>query len=426
MIPLQPAPVAGAAPAPWRPSRLLSAPHRLGFFAAAVVLALAALWWAAVMLTRAAGLPLPWATPPLVAHGLLMSLGFMPLFIVGFLFTAGPRWLMLPELPARLLLRPVLLMLGGWAIALPGFHAALPLAALGLVGVALGWGALVSRFAGLVRVSPAPDRLHATLITAACAAGVFAAALAAWALATGSVTGARAAVQIALWFFLAPVFATVSHRMIPFFTASALPTLDAWRPNWLLWTFWALLLASGAAALAELFAGPLPPAVRWLQVAYEAPGAALLLWLARRWGAVQSLKVRLLAMLHGGFLWFGIAYALAALSHALMALSGGEHSLGLAPLHALTMGYLGTTLIAMITRVAAGHSGRPLAADTVAWRLYLLVQLAVLLRLAAAIATPAESALLVAAGLAWAAGAAGWAWRYGAWLGRPRLDGRPG
>jgi len=42
--------------------------------------------------------------------------------------------------------------------------------------------------------------------------------------------------------------------------------------------------------------------------------------------------------------------------------SGGE-GLGLAPMHALSMGYLGATLIAMITRVAAGHSGRPLAAD---------------------------------------------------------------
>lgn len=424
MIPLRPAPVAGAAP--WRPARLLSAPHRLGFFAAALMLALASLWWAAIMLTRAAGLPLPWATPPLVAHGLMMSLGFMPLFIVGFLFTAGPRWLMLPDLPARRLLPPVLLMLGGWALALPGFHLASPLAALGLAGVALGWGALVWRFAQLVRTSPASDRLHAALITAACAAGAFAAALAAWALATGSVTAARAAVQLALWFFLAPTFATVSHRMIPFFTASALPTLDAWRPNWLLWTFWALLLASGTAALAELFAGPLPPLLHWAQVAYEAPGAVLLLWLARRWGAVQSLQVRLLAMLHGGFLWFGIACALAAASHAMLALSGGERSLGLAPLHALTMGYLGATLIAMITRVAAGHSGRPLAADAIAWRLYLLVQLAVLLRVAAAIATPFESALLPAAGLAWAAGTAGWAWRYGGWLGRPRIDGRPG
>ena len=45
------------------------------------------------------------------------------------------------------------------------------------------------------------------------------------------------------------------------------------------------------------------------------------------------------------------------------------------------MGYLGCTLIAMITRVASGHSGRPLAADNLAWTLYWGVQAATLLRL---------------------------------------------
>ena len=66
-------------------------------------------------------------------------------------------------------------------------------------------------------------------------------------------------------------------------------------------------------------------------------------WLALRWGVLHSLKMRMLAMLHGGFVWLGIAYALSALSHALMALRR-DLSLGLAPMHALTMGCLGATL----------------------------------------------------------------------------------
>jgi uncharacterized protein involved in response to NO len=85
---------------------------------------------------------------------------------------------------------------------------------------------------------------------------------------------------------------------------------------------------------------------------------------------VQSLKFRLLAMLHGGFAWLGIAFALAAVSHALMALTDGELSLGLAPTHALAMGYLGATQFAIVTRVSSGHSGRALAADDTAWALY--------------------------------------------------------
>ena len=115
---------------------------------------------------------------------------------------------------------------------------------------------------------------------------------------------------------------------------------------------------------------------------------------------------------------------LAALSHAAQALGGA--GLGLAPLHALTMGYLGATLIAMSTRVAAGHSGRPLAADNVAWALYWCLQAGAVLRVGAALWPAADAPLLLASVAAWAAAATAWAWRYGGWLGRPRADGRPG
>ena len=103
-------------------------------------------------------------------------------------------------------------------------------------------------------------------------------------------------------------------------------------------------------------------------------------------------------------------------------LSGLQHS----PLHALTMGYLGCTLVAMITRVAAGHSGRPLAVDGLAWALYLLLQAAVLARVAAALWPAAATALTLAAIAAWAVACSTWALRYGGWMGRPRVDGRPG
>ena len=408
----------------WRLSRLLTAPHRLGFFSAALMLATSALWWLLALAARHAGVALPWAVAPPLAHALFMAMGFMPLFIVGFLFTAGPRWLGLPDVPARSLRDPVLAMLSGWLLALAGFHLHAVLAGLGVALAAGGWSVVVLRFSRLLRLSPVADQLHPRVITVAAAVGAAALWLAAWALASGQVTALRIAAQLALWGCLAPVFATVSHRMIPFFTASALPLLDAWRPNWLLWVMLAVLVFCGLGAVAELLWWPVPVAWRWVQVAVEAPAALLLLWLARRWGLVQSLKIRLLAMLHGGFVWFGLALALAALSHGLQA--GGGGGLGLAPTHALSMGYLGATLIAMTTRVAAGHSGRPLAADDLAWALYWGLQTAVLLRVAAALWPAVEVPLLLLAVTIWALAATGWAWRYGGWLGRPRIDGRPG
>jgi uncharacterized protein involved in response to NO len=428
--PLPPTPAPGKPPAvhgPWRFSRLSSAPHRLGFFAAGALMAASALWWLAVQLLQTADPALPsWAVPPAVAHGLVFAFGFMPLFMVGFLFTAGPRWLGLPDVPAMSLRRPVLALAGGWALFLPAVHLAAPLAAAAVLLAALGWGALLWRFRRLLRASPMPDTVHARAVAWAGLVGLLAMLTAVAALVLQLHDLARAAVRVGLWGFLAPVFAVVAHRMIPFFTASALPALDAWRPWWLMAVMLATLAVEALGAAAEVLWWPLPAATSALRLLVTAPAAGLMLWLAVRWGLVQSLRVRLLAMLHAGFVWLGLALALSALSHARVLWLGPEASLGLAPLHALSVGYLGTTLLAMVTRVAAGHSGRPLAADGLAFGLYLLLQAAALGRVAAALWPAAPAALLVTAALAWAAGCTGWAWRYGGWMGRPRIDGRPG
>ena len=431
VIPIRPQerPTAGAAapavvPA-WHLRWLLAAPHRLGFFAGALMLAGTALWWAAVLGARALGASPLWAVAPPAAHGLLMGLGFTPLFMVGFLFTAGPKWLGLPDVSARSLLAPVLTMLAGWCLVFPSIHLDAALAA-GVALVALGWTWLSGRFVTMLWTSRAPDRMHAGIVALACTVGAATLWVAAAALVGGHETALRAATQVALWCFVATVFAAVSHRMIPFFSASALPLLDAWRPMWLLWLMVGALWLEAPFAVAQLWWWPLPAALRWVQAGFELPVALLLLWLALRWGLMQSLKIRLLAMLHGGFVWLGIALLRAGVSHGLMAATDGERSLGLAPMHAMTMGYLGATLFAMATRVASGHSGRTLAADDAAWALYWALQAAVLLRVGAAL-WPAEAlALTLFAVLLWAAAALGWAWRYGNWFVRPRVDGRPG
>ena len=122
-------------------------------------------------------------------------------------------------------------------------------------------------------------------------------------------------------------------------------------------------------------------------------------------------------MLRGGFTWLAVASGLQALSLALQV--AGREGLGAAPLHALTLGYLGCTLLAMATRVVAARSGRTLAIDRTAWRLYRLLQLGVLLRLAAALGWGAGAMLWLAAA-AWVGVTTAWAWRYVGWLGERR------
>lgn len=413
-------------PEAWHPRWLLAAPHRLAFFAGALMLAISAVWWAAMLLLRHAGVEPAWAVAPPLAHSLLMGYGFMPLFFVGFLFTAGPKWLQVQGPDAPALQAPVAAMLGGWALFVGGVHWHAVLAACGLALVAGGWSVLSAKFVALVRASPVADRTHARFIALACVGAALVLWLAAAGVAANHASLVRAATQAGLWACIAVVYAAVAHRMIPFFTASALPSLDAWRPMALLWIFVCGLVFEAPFAAAEAFWWPLPAGMRWAQAMIEAPFSALLLWLAWRWGLAQSLKVRLLAMLHLGFLWLGIAYGLAAVSHVLMVATDGQVSLGLAPMHALTMGFLGSTLIAMATRVSCGHGGRTLAADDFVWRLFWLLQIAVSLRLVAALWLAVSGPVLPLAALAWAGCVVAWALRYGSWYLRPRIDGRPG
>ncbi len=409
----------------WRWSTLLQAPHRLSFFTAAAVMAVAAAWWWLEMLSRSTGwLSGPSAVPATVVHAVVMSLGFMPLFFCGFLFTAGPKWLQMPEVTAHSILKPVAAVATGWAVLMLGAQVHHLMSAAGVALATVGWLRLTVRFVRMLRQSPAGDRLHASLIAGACAIGVLAMGAAAVGLATQAYGMTRLAALLGLWWFVVPVYVVVAHRMLPFFTASALPVLDAWRPNWLLWTLLGLVALQGLWVVTDALGGASQPVLMAVRGVSAAASSVLVLALAVRWGLLKSLRIRLLAMLHLGFVWLGVALGLDAVS-ALLGVWGGA-SLGLLPLHALTMGFLGSVLMAMATRVTCGHGGRALTADNLVWALFCGLQLATVLRLVAVLWSAQASLLLLAAASLWLVVMGGWALRYGRWYGRPRIDGRPG
>jgi uncharacterized protein involved in response to NO len=218
-----------------------------------------------------------------------------------------------------------------------------------------------------------------------------------------------------LWWFVIPVLLVVVHRMLPFFTASAIPSIGAWRPYWVLWCFLAASVGHGAMELAG------PVRSTWI---LDAPAAAFLFWLGLRWGLVQSLRIRLLAMLHLSLVWLGVAYALYAADGMLA--TAGARGFGLAPLHAATMGFVASILFAMVTRVTRGHSGRSLVADDATWALFWLLQAATLLRVGSEFWPQAYVWLVTAAILTWVGAFAGWAWKYVPVYLRPRADGNQG
>jgi len=157
----------------------------------------------------------------------------------------------------------------------------------------------------------------------------------------------------------------------------------------------------------------------------ELVSGGVLLWLAVVWGLVQSLKNKLLAMLHIGFLWLGLALVLGGVAQFASALMGTP-VLPLGQLHALTMGCLASLMLAMVTRVACGHSGRALVADTTVWTLFLALQCAAVLRIVAALPTDFGRWQLLGAAILWLTVMAVWGVRLIGWFGRVRADGRAG
>lgn len=387
------------------------APHRAGFLSGTVVLCAGLLWWAAELLLRERGMSLLSSTPPAL-HGQVMLTGFFPLFMLGFIFTAGPKWLgVAPPSTVR------------WAMAigLYGLGSISLLAAtvwplLGGIGSGaqwLGWGMACLIWLGRVRASQAPDRLHAGLILVAFVLGEVAltayllSGVAAW-------SGWRyAAQQGMLWGMLLPVYLVVCHRMVPFFTANAVVGYRAWRPDWLVASWVAGCWLHGALAMAGL-----PTLV------VDGALALLLGWTVYRWQFWKTLRVRLLAMQHLAFVWAWIGMVLLVLE-GVMARAGDPVS-GLASLHALALGFMASMLLAFVTRVSLGHSGRALVAGRIAWYGFFVVQLVAVSRvLAEFLPLWRVPLLLVAIGCAVLVFGV-WAWRYVPMYWQPRPDGREG
>ncbi len=416
----------------WRVRYLMLAPHRLGFFLAMVVLVASGLWWALVQLDRStAWLGLHYAVSPTLVHSAVMAFGFIPLFFSGFLFTAGPKWLGVEPLPVQALGVPLVSQAAGWLLWLAGahLHAGVAWAGLALACAGLVW--MTVQFWGRIRRSQAQDQLHARAIGTACVVGCASLAGLWLSLVFDAHAAARAWIFTGLWGFVVVVYVTVAHRMIPFFTSSAMPMVQAWRPFWVLWLMLAAAALQVLAAWLELAGVPARAAgTIWLLVhgTLQLIVGGVLVWLAWVWGLVQSLKNKLLAMLHIGFLWLGVAFLLGGLSQWL-SVTLGIGVLALGALHALTMGCLASLMLAMVTRVSCGHSGRALVADRIAWSLFWCLQAAALLRIAAAVpgiaGLPWPWLLPLAAGL-WAATMGAWGLRLGRWYGCLRADGRPG
>ncbi|MFO1351620.1 MAG: NnrS family protein [Gammaproteobacteria bacterium] len=350
---------------------------------------------------------------PIVWHVHEMMFGFASAAIAGFLLTAMAAWTGRPPLQGR----PLGVLAAAWLTGRLAMMGSAALPAWLTAGADLAFPVLLALtvarelHAGGNRRNYGVAGLVALL---AVADGVYHAGR--LGLATNAERFVMAVPHVAL-----ALIVVIGGRIIPSFTA-----------NWLRFTG-----HSDLPVMRPLIERLALPVTLALAVAYGiAPQAWLtgLLALAALlvhgtrlagWRGFATLSNPLLAVLHVAYGWLVVGYGALAIAIAGLALprSGA--------LHALTIGAIGTMILAVMSRVALGHTGRPLQAAPPTVAAYALLSIAASARMLAPLVGGGWTlALTDAAGAAWIAAFVLFVMVYAPILSGPRADGmaerRPG
>ncbi|MCL5060133.1 MAG: NnrS family protein [Candidatus Thermoplasmatota archaeon] len=381
----------------WAPFALGFRPFFLsaGFYAVLMM----ALW----LLVLRGGLDIENLSPP-VWHGHEMLFGFAMAVIAGFLLTAAQNWTGIRTPSGPPLAALFLLWLAGRLVFLiPGLPAELvalvDLAFLPVLALTLAWPIMKAR---QLHNYPFPVMLLA--LTAANAL-VHGDALG-WTSDTASL-GLHLAAYVVV-----TMIVVMGGRVIPSFTDNKLRTrARRWKTIEIL-----APLATLAALLAALIA-PVSPVTALL----AALAAGVHFIRLAGWYTHQFWSVPLLWILHLGYAWIALGFALLALAAAGLDAAAGS------ALHAFTAGGIGTLTLGMMARVSLGHSGRMLEpAPLMTWA-FVAINLAALIRVALPLFFPTISMPgMAASGLLWMTAFGLFAAIYTPILLRPRIDGKPG
>jgi len=201
----------------------------------------------------------------------------------------------------------------------------------------------------------------------------------------------------------------IGGRIIPAFTRNA--TGEATRS--IRWVERIVLPAMVAVGVTTLVA---PGSL--LAGGFAGATGVLVLVRMRHWSTGATFSRPILWVLHLGHAWIGVGLLLRAAA----AFWPGVPST--AATHALTLGPIGTLTLGMMTRVALGHTGRPLRVARPIVAAYGLLTAAVVLRALLPVALPALTVrAYVASGIAWTTAFALYAIVYLPILTAPRATG---
>ena len=377
-IPIHDPAVTRTRPEPGIP--FLSYGFRPFFFLGSIWAAIAVPVWLAAYVH---GYALPGPLPAMVWHAHEMIYGFALAAVTGFLLTAIPNWTgRLPVRGARLALLALLWLAGRVALLASSRIGPAAAAAIDLSFSVV----LVAMVAREVTIARNFHNLPVVATLLVLLAGNVLVHLHALDVAYTATLGNHIGVAT-----LVALISLVGGRIIPSFTRNWLvkqrPDVPPPAPYD---RFDTACLVVTVAGLAAWVAAPASNVANAMAIA---GGIAAGLRLAR-WRGLATVREPLLAILHVGYGWVAAGLMLIGLNGFFAWTVPG------APLHALTVGAIGTMTLAVMTRASLGHSGRPLAAGAGTVAIYTLVSLAALLRLAAPL-TGEVAEVIAFAGLAW-------------------------
>ena len=343
-------------------------------------------------------------------HAHEMGLGFGGAVMAGFILTAGANWTGRPPIRGPLLVCLVLGWLCGRAAML--YSGLLPATLTMLLDLLFPvlLGLLVTR-----EIVGARNRRNYGVLTIVWALTVF--TILYHVAAIGSLSEESAAdmqrIVARLFVYLLAVLITVlGGRVIPGFTGSWLRMRGASKlPGARDWLETGIVPLTVAAGLSQALA---PDGIVTAVLCISA-GAAHVLRLSG-WRGLATAAEPLLLVLHVAYAWLGLGFLLLGLSAA------GLPVPETAALHALTVGGIGGVILGMMTRVALGHTGRPLHAARITQLAYVLLGSSALLRAFGPLSATGSTLAYTGSGLLWIASFSLFVWHYAPILTRPRAD----
>jgi uncharacterized protein involved in response to NO len=330
-----------------------------------------------------------------------MLFGFLPGVTAGFLLTAVPNWTgRLPVTGRRLAALFALWAAGRAASFVSGpwlpAAAAIDCSFLVILSV-LTWREVIAG----KNIKNVPVCLLASLLALA--------NIGAWA--RPAVPGLGDAPERLAIGVAALMIALIGGRIVPSFTTNWLKSQKSTRLPASQGRLDTVAMAVSAAALAAWLVAPQLAVTGGLLLL---AGAASLVRLSR-WGGWRCGREALVWILHAGYAWLGLG--LAGLGAAVLWPDVVPRA---AAIHALTAGAVGVMTLAVMTRASLGHTGRPRVADRATQAIYLLVNAATVLRVAAALLPAVQPPLLETSAAVWSLAFAGFAAAYGPMLWRSR------